>query len=242
MHGYIDGYSRAIIYLKCFTNNLATTVLQCFVNGTQAFGLPFRVRTDRGVENVDVARLMIENRGLNRGGSFIAGHSVHNQRIERLWAEVNRVSSAYYKDLFQFMEDGILDSHDELNLYALHYVYLPAIQASLNKFIAQWNNHELRTMHSTSPLALWYAKVVQTGVNDIDVGDISLYGIDPDGPVSNTETDNMVNVPESNIQLTENQAHDINHLIPDPLADDGNHRIWHYLTICNYLKTQFQSP
>ena len=71
-HGCIDGYSRAIVYLKCFTNNRANTVLQCFINGTQAFGLPFRFRGDRGVENVDVAQFIIQNSGLNRG-RFIAG-------------------------------------------------------------------------------------------------------------------------------------------------------------------------
>ena len=228
--------------MKCFTNNLAHTVLQCFVSGTQEFGLPFRVRGDRGVENVDVARFMIANRGLNRG-SFIAGRSVHNQRIERIWAEVNRVSSAYYKDLFQFMEESeILDAQDELDLYALHYVYLPAIQSSLNEFVNQWNHHRLRTMHSTSPLALWYSGIIEIGVTDVNIGDTTLYGIDPDGPVGDIETENMVVVPESLFDLTENQISEINRLVPDPLSDDSNHGVQHYLTVRNYLKAQFQQP
>ena len=87
-------------------------------------------------------------------------------------------------------------------------------------------------------MALWYSELVPTGVDDIDVGDIFLYGIDPDGPVAGIETDNMVSVPESTIQLTDSQADDIKGPVPDPLADDGNHRIGHYLTIANYLKLQ----
>ena len=72
-------------------------------------------------------------------------------------------------------------------------------------------------------------------MHDIDIGNISLYGVDPDGPVASTERDNTVSVPESIIQLTDNQTDDIKCLVSDPLADDGNHRIGHYLAIANYL-------
>ena len=66
LHSCIDGYSRAIVYIKCFTNNPAGTVLQCFMDGIQEFGIPSRVGGDRGVENVNVTRFVIDQKGVNR--------------------------------------------------------------------------------------------------------------------------------------------------------------------------------
>ena len=119
MHGCTDGYSRAIVYLNCATNNLASTVLQYFVEGTHDFGLPLRVRGDHGVENVEVARFMVENRGDNRG-SFITGRSVHDVRVEILWRETNRVVIAFYKDIFNFWKTRACLIHSVRLIYLLY--------------------------------------------------------------------------------------------------------------------------
>ena len=80
IHGGIDGFSRLITYLKIATNNLANTVLGAFLCATDEYGLPSRVRMDRGGENVRVAQFMLEHpeRGPNRH-SAITERSIHNQ-------------------------------------------------------------------------------------------------------------------------------------------------------------------
>ena len=54
------------------------------------------------------------------------------------------------------------------------------------------------------------------------------YGIDYDGPLTDIETDNNVVVPESQIQLTDHQLQELQNRI-DPLSDDGNNGINHFL-------------
>ncbi|XP_020620344.1 uncharacterized protein LOC110058094 [Orbicella faveolata] len=89
VHGCIDGFSGMITFLRCSTNNRADTVMSAFQRAVQQFGVPSRVGGDHGGENIEVARSIVRERGEGRG-SFIAGPSTRNKRIERLWREVFR--------------------------------------------------------------------------------------------------------------------------------------------------------
>ena len=82
-HCGIDGYSRLVVFLQCSTNNRAATMLGHFLGAINQFGLPSRVRTDQGCENMQIAQYMLEHRGMERR-SVLVGSSVNNQRIEQL--------------------------------------------------------------------------------------------------------------------------------------------------------------
>lgn len=77
IHGGIDGYSRVPVFLSIANNNRADTVLKAFQGSVSNYGLPLKVRSDKGKENVAVAEYMLTARG---PGSYITGRSVHNQR------------------------------------------------------------------------------------------------------------------------------------------------------------------
>ena len=169
IHGCIDGKTRLITFLHASDNNRADTVGELFTEAVGMHGWPSRVRADWGGENVVVRELMESNRGKMRGkhrsrqqevilayvyfhtlGSFIAGRSVHNQRIERLWRNLwDWTVSVIYSHFCYFEQQGVLNVDDELDLWCLHKVYLPQINNYLARFLETWNSHKISTTNSS---------------------------------------------------------------------------------------------
>jgi hypothetical protein len=94
-------------------------------------------------------------RGTGRS-SVIAGKSVHNQRIERLWRDVaTQVTEYFYRTFYELEDDGSCDINNDFHLVALQFVYLPVINARMNDFRRAWNKHSLRTEGYRTPQQLW---------------------------------------------------------------------------------------
>jgi len=194
IHGAIDGYSRLITFLQCSDNNRSETVLDKFTKANQEYGLPSRVRTDHGGENVLVWDFMENQRGYGRS-SYIAGRSTHNTRIERLWRDVYRSVTSSFVALFNELEEiGALSTDNETDMYCLHYVFIPRINAALSSFQLAWNHHPLSTENNLSPLQLYTAYAQGSSLFDeIEVDPIN-YGYDPYSPIPEEDDDNSVTV------------------------------------------------
>lgn len=61
--------------MRASSNNRPTTVLDGFLEAVQEYGVPLRMRGDRGGENILVSVWMILSRGANRG-SYLWGSCV----------------------------------------------------------------------------------------------------------------------------------------------------------------------
>ena len=152
----MDSQESQSVYLEGGDNNRADTVLDAFINATQEYGLPSRLRSDKGGENTTVDLFMLEHpfRGPGRG-SMITGRSVHNQRLERLWRDLfEGVTYICYHLLYHFEDNGVLETSNPIHLFSLHYVYIPRINRYIERWTQAFIRHRIRTADNRSPMQL----------------------------------------------------------------------------------------
>ncbi|KAJ7373312.1 hypothetical protein OS493_012903 [Desmophyllum pertusum] len=247
IHGSIDGFSRLITFLHCSTNNRSDTVGDLFLNATQAYGWPSRVRTDHGGENTQVWQVMEDRRGPNRG-SFLVGSSTHNQRIKRLWRDVFRCVAHIFYYTFQAMEEsGLLEIDNPLHKFALHFIYLPRINRALSSFASAWNNHPLRTENNWSPKRIWVNGMIDfrnhqlMAVADMmeqepSFDDLTWYGYDPSAPTPMDDGLALVDVQDVDIELPANVLHDLTAAV-NPVQLSNRYGIDLFIDCLNYLQS-----
>ena len=208
------------------------------------FGLPSRIRTDYGTENLQFAQHMLRYRGLDRN-SVITGNSTYNQRVERLWRDLHQSVTKMYYRLFYHLENQLsLDPLNELHLFALQYMYLSRINRSLEMFQEAWNHHGLRTMHNASPhLTLYTAGTLRLQQSNIQALDFfedvdNAYGIDENVTwAPNAET--TVNVPVTRVNVAP-ETYALLQAQIDPLAESYNFGIELYESAVRLLQAILQ--
>ena len=103
--------------------------------------------------------------GYSSHSAIVTGSSTHNERIERLWRDVYRCVGVIFHNLFRTMEDeGHLDCLNEVDIFCLHYTFLPRINQTLDSFIESWNNHTLSTCGNLTPNQLFVQGAMQQNI------------------------------------------------------------------------------
>ena len=104
--------------------------------------MPLHMRADHGGENQRVWETLIATH--NTQSAVIAGSSVHNVRIERMWRDVNRLVSHQFREIFfQLESENVLDPLNQTDLFCLAKVFLPLINRILTEHVQGHNHHRI---------------------------------------------------------------------------------------------------
>ena len=150
-----------------------------------------------------VTRHMLRFHGIERN-LVIAGSSVHNQRIERLWRDSHCCVTSLYYQLSYYLEDNsLLNPIVNEHLFAL----LPRINQSLQYFQASWNNHRIHTEKGLTPNQLFTAGMLRLQNSGLAAVDFfsqvpESYGIEEDGV---STFDDEVEIPTVTLTLSDTE-------------------------------------
>ncbi len=203
-HGGIDVFSRTVVYLHCSTNNRASTVMSRFTDAVSKYGVPDQVRTDLGGENVEVWQFMVAQHATS--SAVLTGSSTHNERIERLWRDVYRCVSVLFHDLFRSMEDdGNLNCLNEVDMFCLHFTFLPRINQALESFVESWNNHPVSTCSNLTPNQVFIQGALRQNL-------LPTLPVPNPSPARTPVPGDRVEVPRSTFNICDDLEHELDHV------------------------------
>ncbi|KAJ8369133.1 hypothetical protein SKAU_G00091610 [Synaphobranchus kaupii] len=96
----------------------------------------------------------------------------------------------------------MMNPDEEMDLFALHWIYVPQVQKHLQTFKEAWNHHKMRTEGNQTPMQLWLSQPREGNEDDPTRVDND-YGIDWTG--SHNPYSENVTVPQTQLphRLTE---------------------------------------
>ena len=135
---------------------------------------------------------------------------------------MNHPESALSAVTESHLESLILDTTNEVHLFALHFVYVPLMNEALDELCNSWNCHSLSTEGNLTPRQLWIQGMVDpsnsgyaavASVHNAAEVNWDDYGIDESGPVPELQSDYSVSVPASPIHLSEDQLQQLQEVV-----------------------------
>jgi hypothetical protein len=110
--------------------------------------------------------------------------SVHNVRIERLWADVTAQIGATWSELFTILEirHG-LNINNVYHIWLLHYLFLRQLNEQLHFFMEAWNQHQIRIRDgpNRSPADMFGFDMIVHGVRGTELmspEELEVFGVD----------------------------------------------------------------
>jgi len=147
----------------------------------------------------------------------------------------------YNSTIFYFLEDNFeLDCLSDIDLFAVHYVFVPIINRAVAAFVEAYNRHDLRTEHRWTPLMIWTNGIISsshardTAVQDFVNGNIDSFGEDPERPESNEFDQGDIQIPITEVYLSEEGLQPLH--LEDPLQSSPNYGIYVYLRVRDLIR------
>ena len=137
---------------------------------------------------------------------------------------------------------------DNVDLFSLHYVFLPRINKHFHIFATSWNDHPIRTVRNKTPNKLWIMGSIEEGRSVANSSDAQLplqnwedYGIDCDGPLPDCfQDEGAVIIPDVPTLLSASDFQDLSTVV-NPLQDDNSYGISVYLNARQFVRERIPS-